>query len=156
MENLADLAARAAQRHPAPALHVRELATLVQGSGARVPEAILLRALATEPGRFRLVDPWRGPWSTLRRRSGPAGREPSRVSGAAAPRLEVFEGPSVVPEPGDTPWSPGPAAVVLGLMRQTLVRLGWRVDESSPVDLARWYQLVLESARVRGRLTRPS
>lgn len=68
LESLADRADHAATRHPAPALRLVELACLVQLSGVRIPESELARALALDPGRFRLLNPWRGPWTALRGR----------------------------------------------------------------------------------------
>lgn len=151
MDALVDRAARAAHRHPAAALPLGELARLVQKSGARISDDVLLRALAADPARFRIVDPWRGPWCRLRtaRRTGRRHRSgpPERTI------RDLMDGPRVVPGAGTTAWSPGPAGPALGRMRQTLIRLGWRVDDASPVDLARWHRLVLEGRRVRGRLT---
>ena len=153
MDALVERAARAAGRHPAPALRLRELATLVQESGASVSDTVLLRALAADPGRFRLVDPWKGPWCRLRglRRGGAgplggAGRLPSHPP-------ELVDGPRVVPAPGGTAWTPGPAGAAVTRLRQTMIRLGWRVDLASSTDLARWHRLVLESTRVRARLS---
>lgn len=156
MDALADRAARAATRHPAAALPLGELARLVQGSGARVPHGVLLRALASDPRRFRIVDPWRGPWSRLRgdRRTGhlARARRPDRASFQGCRGL--LDGPRVVPGPGGPSWSPGAAGPALERMRQTLIRLGWKVDDASPMDLARWHRLVLEGARVRRGLLR--
>lgn len=145
MDALADRAARAAHRHPAAALPVPELARLVQESGARVSDEVLLRALLADPARFRIVDPWRGPWSRLRR-GDVRGRRRGRPH-------DLVDGPRVVPESGGSSWTPGPAAPALARMRQTLIRLGWTVDDASPTDLARWHRLVLEGYRVRNRLT---
>lgn len=152
MDALTDRAARAAHRHPAAALPLSELSRLVQESGTRVSDDVLLRALLTEPARFRIVDPWKGPWARLRsdRRTGRHGS----LAGAGDRRVpNLVDGPRVVPAPGAAPWSPGPAGPALGRMRQALIRLGWRVDDASPVDLARWHRLVLEGQRARNRLT---
>jgi hypothetical protein len=151
MDALVDRATRAASRHPSPALRVPELARMVQGSGARVPDAVLLRALLAEPGRFRLIDPWRGPWSTLledRRGGWPDHAFPN----PGRPRTLV-DGPRLVPEAGETHWTPGPGSAALDRMRRTMIRLGWRIDDASHVDLARWHRLVLESTRVRRKLS---
>lgn len=157
MDALADRAARAASRHPAAALSLGELARLVQDTGARVPEPVLLRALASDPTRFRVIDPWRGPWARLRvdRRTGHLPRSRSR-DGSFDGCEGLLDGPRVVTFPRGPTWSPGPAGPALARMRRTLVRLGWTVDERSPTDLARWHRLVLEGARLRRGLVRTS
>lgn len=151
MDALVDRAAQAATRHPAPALRIRDLARIVQQSGAGVSDTVLLAALRRDPGRFRLVDPWRGPWSTLRRNTSPMGdSDDPRNDGTTS---SLLDGPRLVPAPGSKSWSPGPSAPTIQRMRQTMIRLGWRIDDSSPTDLARWHRLVLESTRVRARLS---
>lgn len=148
MEPLADRAARAAHRHPAAALPLGELARLVQESGTRVSHHVLLRALAADPERFRIVDPWRGPWARLA-----ADRGASRRRRRPNPTIpDLVDGPRVVPRSGSVAWSPGAAGPAVTRLRQSLIRLGWKVDDASPVDLARWYRLVLEGRRVHGRL----
>jgi hypothetical protein len=151
MDTLVDRAARAASRHPSPALRVSELARMVQGSGTGVPDSVLLRALLAEPGRFRLIDPWRGPWSTLREHPRGA-RTDLALPNADRPRTLV-DGPRLVPEAGEKRWTPGPGAAAADRMRRTMIRLGWRIDDASHVDLARWHRLVLESTRARRKLS---
>jgi len=151
MDPLVDRAAQAASRHPSPALRVPELARMVKGSGAGVPDAVLLRALLTEPGRFRLIDPWRGPWSTLRANRRLGRPDPTPRNDDPPPML--MDGPRLIPQPGEKRWMPGPGGDATDRMRRTMIRLGWRIDDASHVDLARWHRLVLESARVRKKLS---
>lgn len=150
MDPLADRADRAARHHPAAALPVRELARLVQDSGTRVPEHVLLRALLSEPRRFRIVDPWKGPWTRLgvRRHAG----RPRLQAALRRSMPGLVDGPRVVPRPGAPTCAGGPAAAAADRMRRTLIHLGWRVDDHSPTDLARWHRLVLEGQRLGGRL----
>ncbi len=146
LESLADRADHAATRYPAPAVRLIELAHLVQLSGVRVPTRELSRALALDPGRFRLLNPWRGPWSTLRGRR-------RRLDPDPEPQLyPIPDGVWVVPRPTGAGWEPTPVRSVLDRMRTCLIRLGWRVDEDSTRDLARWYSLVQEDQRLRARL----
>ena len=154
MDALVDRAAQAAARHPAPALRIRDLALMVQQSGAGVSDAVLLAALMGHPRRFRLVDPWRGPWSTLRKDPRATG-DPGDSQRRGHPS-SLLDGPRLVPAPGGKAWSPGRTAPTMHRMRQTMIRLGWHIDESSPTDLARWHRLVLESTRVRTRLSEVS
>lgn len=153
MDALVDRATQAATRHPAPALRIRDLAHMVQQSGAGVSDTVLLAALRRDPGRFRVIDPWRGPWSTLRE------TPLSSIDPGARPkddRPPLVDGPRLVPAPGSKAWSPGRSAPAVQRMRQTMIRLGWRIDDSSPIDLARWHRLVLESGRVRAKLSEMS
>lgn len=115
-----------------------------------MPEHVLLRALMAEPRRFRIVDPWRGPWTLLGVRRH-AGRP--RLQAALRRRTPGFvDGPRVVPRPGAPAFSGGPADAAVDRIRRTLIHLGWRVDDHSPTDLARWHRLVLEGQRLRSRL----
>lgn len=146
MESLADRADHAATRHPAPALRLVELARLVQVSGARIPVSELSRALALEPGQFRLLDPWRGPWTALRGRRRRFAQDPEPSP------YQIPDGVWVVPRPTNPGWEPRPFRSVLDRMRACLIRVGWCVDEGSTRDLARWYSLVQEGQRIRIRL----
>lgn len=137
--------ARAAAGHPSPALPLHELRQMVRGSGVAVTEDVLLQALDRARSRFRVLDPWRGPWRSLvrpGRRSGPPPEDP--LPGTLA--LE----PWVMAAPG-APGGDG-ESTVLGRMRGTLVHLGWVLDERSPVAMARWCAQVREGRRVRHRV----
>lgn len=100
MDDIAARAARVSSRHPSPVLSFEELGRLVRGSGVSVTDDILLHSLTREAGRFRVIDPWRGPWSALvrpdardvRRRHGPMGG-PGRAPGSG-------EGPGLAPGSG--------------------------------------------------------
>src|SRR5207253_2507021 len=56
MQTLADRAAEALARHPAPALSLDELVDQVRGDGAVVGPEVLLRALEARPDLFRVLD----------------------------------------------------------------------------------------------------
>lgn len=150
MDALVDRATRAAHHHPAAALSLSQLAGLVRDAGARIPDDVLLQALQADPRRFRIVDPWRGPWSLLRRWAQRASTHSGRTR-PHAPIPGLVDGPKVVPRLGAGARRSGPAGR-LPQLRRTLVRLGWSVDDSSPMDLARWQRLVLEGRRAGDRL----
>lgn len=151
MEDLATRAAQVADRHPSSALPLPELCRLVRGSGVAVREDVLLAALERRPDRFRVIDPWLGPWSTLsaasRDRRGPRIR-------AASGGHTVAGAPWVVHLSRTRSWSPSPHGALLARLRESLIQLGWRVDESSAADLARWLGLVESGRRVHARLRR--
>lgn len=157
MDDIADRAARVIARHPAPVLPFSEVGRLVRGSGVAVTDDILLRSLARDPARFRIVDPWKGPWRGLAPGRGDrtAGTfDPSAAAAALGGDPSVAPGPWVVPEPGPAPWSPRGNHVALRRLREGIVHLGWALDLRSPRDVARWCRLVLEAGRTRERLTR--
>lgn len=145
MEPLVERIARATAGHPSPALPLHELRQMVGGSGVAVTENVLLQALDRARSRFRVLDPWRGPWRSLirpGRRSGPPPDDPLPDTLALEPW--VMTAPDAAGIDGES--------TVLGRMRGTLVHLGWVLDEQSPVDMARWCGQVRESRRVRDRV----
>lgn len=136
METLADRAARALARHPAPALPLDELLRQVRSGGAAVGPDVLLRALAARPDRFRLLDPWRGAWRSAERSA--RGRRDPHPSAA-------------------TPWVVGLGASggergAGARLRASLSHLGRTVDERSVTDLMRWVGLVREGERLGLRI----
>lgn len=140
METLADRAARCLADHPAPALTVEELGARVRAEGAAVTPEVLLRTLESNPERFRVVDPCRGPW----RRVWPATRasRADRVGaegGAPHSRWVVATG------------APCPERDPRARLRASVAHLGRTVDERSPTDLLRWVGMLCEMGAGRGR-----
>lgn len=153
METLLDRATRVARHHPAPALPLDELRRLVRGSGVVVREEALLRALARKKDRFRVVDPWRGPWTELRPPVGtPADVAGSDPAGERVALSRSFGQPWVVVRPRKTDEEDGSA--VLRRLRWTVAHLGWEVDDRSVRDMTRWCRLLNEADRVRRRTRR--
>lgn len=79
MDRLLQAAETVLRRHAAPALRLTELLRHVRRDlGALTPDAeALRRALQTRPDRFRVLDPWRGPWRHVARDpSCPLGGDP--------------------------------------------------------------------------------
>jgi hypothetical protein len=136
MQPLAERAAAVVRRLSGPAVPLPELVRLLRESGIPVSGSVLLRALAAEPERFRVLEPCRA----LRR----AGR-------LDAPSWDALTWvvPAAAPEPRDPPDPQRPA---LRKLRTSLVRLGWQVDPHSSTDVARWFGMVLEAARFRAAL----
>lgn len=165
MESILDRAARVLAGHPAPALHLDELRRLVGGSGVGVTEEVLLRALRRGSGRFRMVDPWVGPWRTLEPSHPTRG---TAIAHTRARTARVAREGGAPPEgtPGrrgvgglaglGRPWVVArPSAQGRGgrdglrCLRQSLAHLGWTVDDGSPSEMARWCGLLHEERRVR-------
>jgi len=88
--------------------------------------------LEAYPDRFRLLDPWRGPWRTL-----------ARDVGAHAVDIDVWV--VATSEPGGAPEG---ARTVLKL-RESVRWLGRGIDPRSPGEVSRWYALVLSERAVR-------
>jgi hypothetical protein len=74
MDALVRSAENVLRRHAAPALRLSELLGHVRAdTGLRTLDQDRLRGvLETRPDRFRLLDPWRGPWRFVRRASATA------------------------------------------------------------------------------------
>jgi len=130
----------ALRRHPAPALHLQELLGLVRASSdERTLDAPLLRTLLeAHPERFRLLDPWQGPW---------------RLSGVGADPGERSGDPWVVmvTDPGDQDLAgPRPAA----RLRESVRWIARGVDPRARRDLIRWHTLVLAERGAREILAR--
>ena len=153
MESITDRAARILARNPAPALPLSRLRRLVRNGGMPVSDASLLRALTVGGDRFRVVDPWRGPRRELRghRRAGPRARwrddAPPTPSAPATPTL--LERRWVLADPR-LPEDVADRGALLRL-RRTVAHLGWRLDDGSPRQAARWCRLVSEATRFRER-----
>lgn len=158
MESLPDVAHRVLTRHPAPALPFHELhrqVTLAKAGPTPKPDFLLSR-LRSRRGRFRILDPWRGPWRTL------LDRPPCPASSASAAasclrslreRGIAFD-PWIVartPDPGSAPPRRANAALRL---RSSLLHLSRTIDGDSASTLARWMLLLREERALRRRIVR--
>lgn len=134
MQTLADRAAEALARHPAPALPLDELVHQVRDGGTLVGPEVLMRALEARPDLFRVLDPWRGPWRPAARARAQAGDPwPRWVVGIGAqPRVSGAG----------------------GRLKSSVAWLGRTVDERSVVDLVRWLGMVREGDRLSRTLVR--
>jgi hypothetical protein len=131
------------RRSAEPALRLSELLAQVRAeTGTRTLEVPRLRAaLESHPDRFRLLDPWRGPWRFVREGDGSDARtEPWVV---------------LIGDPGDQ-GSGDPAAPesVEDRLRASVRWLGATLDPTSPGTLARWHAMVLSERRTRPGLVR--
>lgn len=151
MESLLRSARRILDRHPAPALPFGELHRLVseERAGPSPDPDLLLDRMRARPRRFRILDPWRGPWRPVARstRRGRARQYRRRLRRAGAP-LEVWV---VAPPDADGTRARAPGTE-LGRLRESLRWLAWTVDEDSPRALVRWLALLAGEARLRRRL----
>ena len=152
MEPMLEQTARILFRHPAAALPLRSVAREVQretpGPGPELH--FLLKVLEEHPARFRVVNPWLGPWTSM---------EPGRSEDYAGYRGRLQEdgllaGPWIValehPAAGSSIDEDGTAA----RLRESLHAVVRSVDEGSTASLARWLGLVREAARVHPILLR--
>jgi hypothetical protein len=138
MNPIAAFAESTLRQHAHPALRMRELVALVAERVDRTLDCARLRAvLEGYPDRFRLLDPWRGPWRGARAAHAD---EPSQ--------LDVWV--VAVGEPGDPPHG-APAAVKL---RESVRWLGRGIDPGSPSDVSRWYAIALSERAVREAVVR--
>jgi hypothetical protein len=138
MNPIAAFAESTLRHHAHPALRLRELVDLVAERMDRSLDGARLRAiLETYPDRFRLLDPWRGPWRTI-------APEP------AAPEARIDVWVVAIGEPGGPPHG-APAALKL---RESVRWLGRGVDPRSRSDVSRWYAIALAERAVREAVVR--
>ncbi len=146
MHPTAVCAARILEEHPHPALR---LAELLPGVAERVDRTLtaerLRNVLAEHPDRFKLLDPWRGPW-----RTGPSGTgapdDPERLADPFGDVWVVLLG-----EPASA--RPDPRAPTVTL-RESVRWLARSVDPCSAVDVSRWYAIVLTERASREAVAR--
>jgi hypothetical protein len=133
MNPIATFAESALREHTHPALRLRELVELVARRVDRSLDGVRLRAiLESYPDRFRILDPWRGPWrSVLCDASDDDHIGDVWVVAVAAP---------------DHP--PGGPAVAVKL-RETVRWLGRGVDPRSAREVSRWYAIALAERALR-------
>lgn len=147
MESLPDVAHRVLARHPAPALPLGELHRQVAlaRSGPTPPAASLLARIRSRRRRFRILDPWRGPWRVLRSRSDGATRRALREAGLGLDPWVMTADPD-----GRAPRHRADSTV--SLLRTTMHHLSLAIDPDSASALARWILLLREEQAIRGRL----
>lgn len=141
MESILEAAEAALRQDGGPALQLSELLALVRARTRlfALRADALRRVLESDPGRFRVLDPWRGPWSHL---------EP-----AEAPTLTHEPWVLVVGDPGGhdaRQESTGPQR----RLRDSVRWLGLAVDPLSPREVARWHSLALAERSTRRELSR--
>jgi len=141
MDVLAATAETVLRRHPSPALRLGELHRLVRSAlrDSSLQLDRLTRTLVAHPDRFRMLDPWRGPWRHVAESPAVgAGRDPWVVA---------------VSDPGGE----GEAARAEGPVDRLRASVCWAaagVDDQSTWSLARWHHLALSESRARERLSR--
>lgn len=134
---IAECAEQALRAHAHPALRLSELVDLVAERIDRNLDAGRLRAALEEhPERFRVLEPWSGPW----RSDGP-GR-------ALHPRRDAWI--VVITHPDDPPDAPAPALK----LRESVRWLSRAIDPRSTVEVSRWYAIVLAERAAREAVAR--
>jgi len=135
MNAIATCAEGALRQHVHPALRLSELLEVVADRIDRSLDAGRLRAaLETHPDRFRILDPWQGPWRAHPRRHG----------GPRYPDTDVWV--VALSDPGDPPAAGGAALIKL---RESVRWLARGVDPRSRTDVSRWYAIALSERNAR-------
>ena len=137
MNPISSLAEAVLGRHPFPALRLSELLELVAERVDRALDARRLRAVLEEhPERFRVFDPWRGPWRSVVAAGSGGNTDPWVV---------------LVSETAVEPDVDGRTALTL---RESVRWLGRTIDARSATDVGRWYAIVLSERASRRAVTR--
>ena len=137
MNPIVHCAEQALRSHTHPALRLSELVELIAARVDRGLDARRLRAVLEEhPERFRLLEPWSGPW-----RSDGVERRP---------RADQDAWVVVVTDPEHPPDAPRSALK----LRESVRWLTRGVDQRSAVDVSRWYAIVLAERAVREAVAR--
>jgi hypothetical protein len=138
MNAIAAAAEQVLRAHPHPALRLVELVELLAERVDRSLDASKLRsALEGHPDRFRILDPWRGPWRA-------AGYE----ADGQPPDRDVWV--VSVEDPGPPPIDPGPALK----LRESVRWLARSVDPRSAGDVIRWHVIAISEREMRETLTK--
>ena len=133
MHPIAAFAENTLRAHSHPALRLRELVDLVAQRVDRSLDGARLRAiLDAYPDRFRILDPWRGPWRSV------LSDDPDDP-----PMADVWV---VAVAPPDHPPGGPPVAVKL---RETVRWLGRGIDPRAPREGSRWYAIALAERALR-------
>jgi hypothetical protein len=141
MEAILEAAEAVLRQDGAPALRLSELLRPVRARtrqlGLRADD--LRRVLESDTQRFRVLDPWRGPWRHL---------EANDIPGDVCdPWVLVVRDPG---GDGARPESDGPER----RMGESVRWLGLGVDPLSPRDVSRWHCVALAERSVRGDLAK--
>ena len=135
MHPIALAAERILHDHPSPALRVGEILPYVAERVDRTLTARRLEAVLSEhPQRFRILDPWVGPWRQI---TDPHARDAWIVL--------VHEA-----TPSGRPDSPRPQ--LLSTLRESIRWLARSIDSDSPSDVWRCCTMLSEERAVRDRL----
>lgn len=135
MNAIAACAESALRHHVHPALRLSELLEVVAERVDRTLDVARLRAtLEAHPDRFRILDPWQGPWRTVLR------------DAARNPRKAIDVWVVVLSDPDDPPSGEGGALIKL---RESVRWLGRGIDPRSRTDVSRWYAIALAERAVR-------
>lgn len=132
MEHILSAAERILRTSGAPALRLGLLASELKGAlGGVAPDAARLRSLLEgHPDRFRILDPWRGPWRLIAEAHPPGEAEPWVVA---------------VRDLGDTPGSHGQGHLARRV-RESVRWLALSVDPTSYVGIIRWQEMMAGAA----------
>ena len=130
----AELALRQA---PEPALRLDVLLERVRTEPGRsgLREDTLRAALEAEPHRFRVLDPWRGPWRRL---------EPGRL-----PALSRQPWVVMVSDPGT---GDAPTNRTAHRLRESVRWLALHVDDESGRSVTRWHAVAVAACAVEATL----
>jgi len=135
MDAMLNAAEAALRRAAGPALRLaalwRQLRDERRDGGLDL--ARLRIALESRPDRFRVLDPWRGPWRSLAPREG---SDPWVV---------------VVGDPGDRDGAP---ATAVRRLRESVRWLGVTLDAGSVREVGRWHAMVVAEEEARATLDR--
>lgn len=139
MDPIASCAERTLRHSEHPALKLSELLESVSELLDRTLDAGRLRAiLESHPDRFRILEPWRGPWRS--------------ASGTLSAKEGAVEAWVVgVTDPEGPPDGAAPTAVKL---RESVRWLARGVDIRSPAEVSRWYAIAMSERAVRTALAR--
>lgn len=138
MHPIAAFAEGALREHTHPALRLRELIELVIRRVDRSVDGSRLRAiLEAYPDRFRILDPWRGPWRSV---LGPD------EDGTLTCDVWVIAVAAPAPPPGGPP--------VAAKLRETVRWIGRGVDPRSHREVSRWYAIALAERALREAVTK--
>lgn len=139
MDPIARCAEHTLRHSEHPALTLSELLESVSEAVDRTLDAGRLRAiLETHPERFRILEPWRGPWRS--------------TTGTLTAREGTGEAWVVaVNDPASPSDGAGPAVVNL---RESVRWLARGVDARSPAEVSRWYAIAMSERAARTALAR--
>lgn len=136
MNPIATYVVRFMEAHPHPALRLSELLAPVADAVDRsLSVERLEEALSEYPDTFRILDPWKGPWST---------------ADLGAP---VAGGAWVVLLDEPSPSSP-PMRGAVGTLRESVRWLARTIDARSALSVSRWYAIALSERESRKALAR--
>lgn len=136
MNDIARCAEVALRVHAHPALRLSELIEIVAEKIDRGLTPARLRVILEDhPTRFRILEPWHGPW----RPRGPAVQEATEEAWVVG-----------VGDPGDHAETP---QIALRL-RESVRWLGRGMDGRSRMEVSRWYAIVLAERATREAVAR--